>query len=158
MRQFDWSGTAPVLDPLPRWVRAQVLATGDLTISGRTVPGEGARARDIQRLLLAGVEPARLARAGVGWVVVESGTAGEISSATRTLAALPVAYRDADVTLYRVGGDTADADPSRRTVMVLAHLVWLAVLAAGAAGTAVATVRRAREKPHLASDAHRGCD
>ena len=24
MRQFDWSGPAPVLDPLPRWVRAHV--------------------------------------------------------------------------------------------------------------------------------------
>ena len=33
MRRFGWSGPAPVLDPLPRWVRADVLATGDLTIS-----------------------------------------------------------------------------------------------------------------------------
>jgi hypothetical protein len=27
MRRFDWSGSAPVLDPLPRWVSADVLAS-----------------------------------------------------------------------------------------------------------------------------------
>ena len=48
MRRFSWSGPAPVLDPLPRWVRADVLTTGDLAISGVTVPGEGAHARAVQ--------------------------------------------------------------------------------------------------------------
>lgn len=144
MRRFDWAGPAPVLDPLPRWVHAQVLATGDLTISGRRVPGEGSRAREVQRLLLDGAEPAQLARAEVGWVVVESGTAGEMGSATKTLAALPVVYHDTDMTLYRVGGDTAGAEPSRRTVMVVMHLVWLAVLVTGAVGTAVAAIRTRR--------------
>jgi hypothetical protein len=142
MRQFAWSGPAPILDPLPRWVRAQVLATGDLTISGRTVLGEGDRARDVQRLLLDGAEPARLAGAGVGWVVVESGSAGEIGAAARTLAALPVVYRDADITLYRVGGDTPGAEPSRRRLMVLAHAVWVATLGLSAAGSAITAWRR----------------
>ena len=145
MRRFGWSGPAPVLDPLQRWVRADVLSTGDLTISGRTVLGEGGRARDVQRLLLDGAEPVKLARAGIGWVVVESGTAGEMGSAAKTLAAFPVVYHDADMTLYRVGGDAPGAGASRRTLMVLAHLVWLTVLAAGAVGTAVAAVLRARE-------------
>ncbi len=31
MRQFGWAGGAPVLDPLPRWVRAEVLSTGRYT-------------------------------------------------------------------------------------------------------------------------------
>jgi len=136
-----------VLDPLPRWVRARVLATGDLTISGRTVLGEGRFAREVQRLLLGGAEPARLARAGVGWVVVESGTAGEMGKAAKTLATLPVVYRDADMTLYQVGGDSAGASPRERALMVLAHLVWVAVLVVGAGGTTVATVRRARLRP-----------
>ena len=56
--QFAWAGDAPVLDPLPRWVRADVLTTGDLTISGRagarrgrprprrrTAAGDGRRSR-----------------------------------------------------------------------------------------------------------------
>src|ERR1700742_4675447 len=49
MRRFAWSGSAPVLDPLPRWLRADVLTTGDLTIAGATVLGEGNRARDVQQ-------------------------------------------------------------------------------------------------------------
>ena len=73
MRRFAWAGAAPVLDPLPRWVRADVLTTGDLTIAGRTVPGEGGRARAVQQMLLSGADREALARAGVGWVVVESG-------------------------------------------------------------------------------------
>jgi hypothetical protein len=74
MRQFSWAGPAPVLDPLPRWVRADVLTTGDLTISGQTVPGEGGRARAVQDLLLAGAPADRLAAAGAGWVVAELGS------------------------------------------------------------------------------------
>ena len=125
MRHFTWAGPAPVLDPLPRWVRADVLTTGDLTISGQTVPGEGDRARAVQHLLVTGADRETLARAGVGWVVVESG--GE----TPPLA-LPVAYRDEDLTVYRVGGDYPAA--SHRPVLIAAHLVWLAMLVLGAAG------------------------
>ena len=146
MRRFGWSGPAPVLDPLPRWVRARVWSTGDLTISGRTIPGEGGRARGIQQLLLDGVQPRVLEQAGVGWVVVESGTAGETGSAAKTLAMLPVAYRDADITLYRVGGTIAGASPGRRTLMVCAHLVWLAVLVAGAVGTLTTRFRCANRR------------
>jgi hypothetical protein len=137
MRRFSWSGPAPVLDPLPRWVRADVLATGDLRISGRLVPGEGTRARDVQELLLDGAEPAALARAGVGWVVVESGTDGQIGSAASTLARLPVAYRDDDLALYEVGGNAPGASAAHRLVTTTAHLVWLALLVVGAGGAAV---------------------
>ena len=63
---------APVLDPLPRWVRADVLTTGDLTIGGHTVPGEGGRARAVQQLLLAGADRDRLAACRGGLGVVES--------------------------------------------------------------------------------------
>jgi hypothetical protein len=135
MRQFNWSGPAPVLDPLPRFVRAEVLATGDLTISGESVPGEGSHARAVQRTLLAGGPPQALADAGVGWVVVESGSAGAIGDAQRTLDALPVAYRDGDLTLYRVGGSSQVAPQGKRVVAVAVHLVWLALLiGAGVAG------------------------
>jgi hypothetical protein len=140
MRRFSWVGDAPVLDPLPRWVRAEVLTTGDLTISGQTVPGEGGRAREVQRLLLSGADHDALARAGVGWVIVETG--GDTLSL-----ALPVAYRDYDLTVYRSGGDHPAA--SHRGVMVAAHLVWLATLVAGASGmaaSAIAVRRRAHAK------------
>jgi hypothetical protein len=134
MRRFAWSGPAPVLDPLPRWVRADVLVTGDLIISGKTVPGEGFRAHEVQRLLLTGADPAELRRAGVAWLVVEAGTSGEIGSAARSFQSLPVAYRGHDLTLYRVGGTAAGVPADRRLLAVIAHLVWLAMLIGGAIG------------------------
>jgi hypothetical protein len=147
MRRFGWSGHAPVLDPLPRWVAADVLTTGDLLVSGVTVAGEGTRARAIQRLLLGGAEPAALRDAGVSWVLLESGTPGDTGAAAGTLSALPAAYRDADLTLYRVGGQTSGPAAAARRAVVVAHLVWLAMLVAGAAGVGFRLadrIRRAR--------------
>ena len=138
MRRFAWSGPASVLDPLPRWLRADVLTTGDLTISGTTVIGEGNRARGVQRLLLAGADPNTLRRAGVGWLVVELGTPGDMGLAARTFERLPMAYRGRDLVLYRVGGDTAGASAGRRLTVVIAHLAWLELLIGAAAGMAAA--------------------
>ncbi|MGA8331201.1 MAG: hypothetical protein WB777_18175 [Mycobacterium sp.] len=136
MRRFAWSGPAPVLDPLPRWLRADVMSSGDLTISGAIVRGEGDRARDIQRLLLEGAEPQQLRDAGVGWLVVELGTPGDMGRAARTLDLLPVTYRGRDLALYRVGGATAGASANLRRTAVIAHLAWLMLLVGGAAGLA----------------------
>jgi hypothetical protein len=123
MRRFAWAGQSPVLDPLPRWVSADVLTTGDLTIGGRTVPGEGSRARDVQQLLLAGADRDALAAAGVGWVVVEKIWDTGWSAPALTL---PVAYQDEDLTLYRVGGDHPVA--AGRGVILAVHWVWLGLL------------------------------
>jgi hypothetical protein len=142
MRRFSWAGPAPVLDPLPRWVRADVLTTGDLAISGVVVPGEGNHARAVQDLLLAGPDPAALAPAGVGWVVVEADSAGDMGAAARTLDALTPVYRDDEFALYRIGGNTAGASPARRTATVIAHLAWLAMLIGGAVGAVVSGWRR----------------
>lgn len=142
MRLFTWAGPAPVLDPLPRWVRAEVLSTGDVTVAGRTVTGEGDHARAVQRLLLSGADPATLAAAGVGWVVVEGGTPGDMGQAARTLARLPIAYRDGEMTLYRAGGMTPPAAPSRRIAVIAAHLLWAGMLIGSAAVLAVQSARR----------------
>jgi hypothetical protein len=140
MRRFAWAGDAPVLDPLPRWVRADVLTTGDLTIGGRTVPGEGSRAREVQRLLLTGADRATLASAGVGWVVVENVWNTGWSAPALPL---PVAYQDADLTLYRVGGDHPPA--SGRAVMLAVHWIWLGTLVlSGVLASALALRARAR--------------
>lgn len=142
MRLFSWSGAAPVLDPLPRWVRADVLSTGDLVISGTTIAGEGAHARAVQQLLLSGPDPAALAAAGVAWLVVESDSAGDMGSAARTLGALPPVYRDREIALYRIGGRTAPVAAGQRTVTVIAHLAWLALLLGGGAGAVIGAWRR----------------
>lgn len=144
MRQFGWSGPAPVLDPLPRWVRADVLATGDLRIGGQTVAGEGSHARDVQRLLESGADPAELARAGVGWVVVQRGTPGAMGSAARSVGQLPVVYQDRDIALYRVGGATAPAARGGRTIVIAAHLVWAVLLIGAGMTLAARTLSRRR--------------
>ncbi len=149
MRRFAWSGPAPVLDPLPRWVRADVLTTGDLTISGVSVPGEGSRAREVQGLLLAGADPVTLRRAGVTWLVVESGTPGDMGMAARTFERLPVSYRGRDLVLYRVGGTAIGVSADRRLVVMFAHVVWLAMLAGGLAMAG----SRLRARRHPASAA-----
>jgi hypothetical protein len=146
MRHFAWAGDAPVLDPLPRWLRADVLTTGDLTIGGRTVPGEGQRARNVQALLVSGAGRDQLAKAGVGWVVVESG------DATNHLD-LPVAYRDRDIVVYRVGGDHPAA--AGRGIVLAAHSGWLATLATGLAGIAGAAFRRHRSRRRVLAKARR---
>ncbi|ULE35571.1 hypothetical protein K3G64_08060 [Mycobacterium sp. IDR2000157661] len=135
MRQFAWAGDAPVLDPLPRWVRADVLMTGDLNVGDHTVPGEGERARAVQDLLLDGAGAERLAQAGVGWVVVESPSRSAVLT-------LPVAYRDDDIALYRVGGSAPRA--GGRALVLTAHLAWLALLIGGLVGLAAGVRRSAR--------------
>ena len=127
MRRFAWAGPAPVLDPLPRWVRADVLSTGDLVISGRTVAGEGNRAREVQRLLSSGADAEALAAAGVGWVVTETG------STAASLGQLTIDYSDADLTLYRVGGADSGAPRWKRNMVIAAHLIWAGMLVIGAA-------------------------
>lgn len=133
MRHFPWAGAAPVLDPLPRWVSADVLTTGDLDIGGRMVPGEGTRARAVERLVLSGAGVEELAAAGVGWVVVEGRGGPRLS--------LPVAFADDDIAVYRVGGDRPAA--SHRGIAIAAHLAWLAAVLAGAAGMTAARRRSA---------------
>jgi hypothetical protein len=145
MRMFFWSGPAPVLDPLPRWVRADVLSTGDLTISGVTIPGEGAHARSVQELLRSGREPAVLAAAGVTWLVVESDTAGDMGDAARTVDTLTPTYRDGQIAVYWIGGHTAGAPASRVRATLIAHWAWLALLVVGGAG-AVFTGWRRRDR------------
>ncbi|PEG61874.1 hypothetical protein H5U98_01465 [Mycolicibacterium boenickei] len=136
MRMFYWAGASPVLDPLPRWLRAEVLSTGDLVIGGQVVPGEGTRAREVQDLLRSGADRRTMADAGVGWLVVETnGVPAELD--------LPVAYRDGDIALYRIGGDHP-ASP-HRGVLIAAHLVWLGVLAGGAIGMVVSLWRGRRQ-------------
>ena len=121
MRQFGWSGPAPVLDPLPRWVRAEVLSTGDLIVSGRIVSGEGTRAREVQQLLTAGADRTALAAAGVGWVVE---------------------YTDHDMMLYRVDGVSPVVPQWKRTTMIVAHLIWSMMIATGALVMGVTAWRR----------------
>jgi hypothetical protein len=52
-------------------------------------------------------------------------------------------YRDKELALYRIGGQTVGASPDIRRAAMLAHLAWLAMLIVGAVGGALSRRRRA---------------
>ncbi|QXN91427.1 hypothetical protein KV110_40010 [Nocardia iowensis] len=132
-RKFRYSGTAPVLDPAPRMLPRDVLQTGELPVRGRTVSGEGARARAVETLLLQGGSAQELAGHGVGWVLVERRTPGPLGESKTTLAQLDPVYDDADLALYRVPGaiEQRDDPPIRRSLVIAAHALWAALLIGG---------------------------
>ncbi|WP_306358022.1 MULTISPECIES: hypothetical protein [unclassified Nocardia] len=145
-RKFRYSGPAPVLDPAPRMLRRDVLQTGELPVRGTTVAGEGARAGEVERLLLRGGSATELARLGVGWVLVEGGTPGPVGESKTTLAQLEPVYYTPALQLYRVPGPITahDATPATRRTSGAAHLAWAALLVAG---TLAALTPRRRAQP-----------
>ncbi|WP_324193778.1 hypothetical protein [Nocardia otitidiscaviarum] len=145
-RKFRYSGPAPVLDPAPRMLRRDVLQTGELPVRGATVAGEGARAGEVERLLLRGGSATELARLGVGWVLVEGGTPGPVGESKTTLAQLEPVYYTPALQLYRVPGPITahDATPATRRTSGAAHLAWAALLVAG---TLAALTPRRRTQP-----------
>lgn len=137
MRRFPWAPRAPVLDPLPRWVRAEVLATGDLVVSGRTISGEGNHAHEVHRLLADGADAATLAAAGVGWVLTETGI--------RSMPGLEPDYADGTLVLYRIGGVGLAVPQWKRTAVISAHLIWASMLVGGAVVLALGGSGRVRQ-------------
>ncbi|SNY87562.1 hypothetical protein SAMN04244553_4510 [Nocardia amikacinitolerans] len=143
-RKFPYSGAAPVLDPAPRMLPNDVLQTGELPVRGRTVSGEGTRARDVETLLLQGGSAQDLASLGVEWVLVERTTPGPLGQSKNTLAQLDPVYSDDDLALYRVpGNDPIVAAQNHRWLAITAHLLWAALLIGGPA-LAVVARRRSR--------------
>ncbi|MEV0028848.1 hypothetical protein [Nocardia sp. NPDC050793] len=131
-RRFPYSGAAPVLDPAPRMLPNDVLQTGELPVRGRTVSGEGTRAREVETLLLQGGSAQDLARLGVEWVLVERTTPGPLGESKTTLAQLEPVYADDHLALYRVPGpDPTLATPDHRWLAVAAHLLWAVMLIGG---------------------------
>lgn len=140
-RKFRYSGKAPVLDPAPRLLPQDVLQTGELPVRGRTVSGEGTRARAVETLLLHGGSTQELADHGVGWVLLERGTPGPLGESKTTLAQLEPIFSDADLTLYRVPGTIQQHDASlvTRAFAIAAHVLWVVLLVGG---LLIATITR----------------
>ncbi|MER7452794.1 hypothetical protein ABTW96_21180 [Nocardia beijingensis] len=148
-RKFRYSGASPVLDPAPRMLPNDVLQTGELPVRGRTVSGEGARAREVENLLLHGGAPADLSRLGVGWILVERTTPGPVGASASTLAQVEQVYEDTDLALYRVPDviERGASTTTQRSIAIAAHVLWTALLIAGpliALGTRVRSRRRPR--------------
>nr|WP_245673140.1 hypothetical protein [Nocardia lijiangensis] len=143
-RKFPYSGAAPVLDPAPRMLPNDVLQTGELPVRGRTVSGEGSRAREVETILLQGGSARDLSRLRVEWVLVERTTPGPLGESKTTLAQLEPVYTDDHLALYRVPGPDPTAVPqNHRWIAAAAHLLW-AVLLVGCPVLAVVAKRSSR--------------
>ena len=78
----------------------------------------------------------------MGWLVVESDSAGDMGAATRTLGALTPVFADKEFALYRIGGVTAGVPSASRRATLIAHLAWLVMLSWAAAVLLVGAWRR----------------
>jgi hypothetical protein len=146
-RKFPDSGPAPVLDPAPRILPNDVLQTGELPVHGRTVTGEGARAREVEQALLHGAAPPALAALGVGWILVERTSPGPLGDSKTTLAQLNPVYTDPDLALYRVPNPTAlytRSHPAHRRISIAAHMIWALLLILGTIGCLLDRIRAHR--------------
>lgn len=125
-RSFAWAPGRSVLDPAPRLLPVTTVVDDRLAVSGHLLTGEDLRAREVGRVLTAGAALAdRLARLGIGWLVVEHGTPGDLPD----LSALRPAYRGSDVSLYVVPARVAEDRPSAARIAAVVTGDLLALLA-----------------------------
>lgn len=95
-RAYPWNPDRMVLDPLPRYLSAEVLTDDTLRVGDVTVAGENPRIRELRRLLRDG-RP--VAGTGVRWVVVQRGSTEAVDPAW--LAGLEKVHEGPALTLYR---------------------------------------------------------
>jgi len=126
-RAFDWTGGRTVLDPAPRAFDRTVVVDDTLVVGGTVIAGEDRRAGAVRAALAAG-EP--LGPLGIGWVLVERGTPGEV---VVPAAAVPV-HLGPDLELYRLP-DYRPADLPRPPVapVLLADLLAVGLVLGAAA-------------------------
>ena len=96
---YPWNRSRTVIDPLPRYVDADVLTDDRLLVGDRVVGGENRRAARVRDALAAG-RP--LAALGVRWVVVER-VVGEAPVPPGALAGLRLVHAGSDLLLYENG-------------------------------------------------------
>lgn len=151
-RSFAWNGHRTVLDPAPRWFGQEVVVEDRLPLAGMEVAGESAWADTVRGVLAGSDVPARLADAGVSWVLVEHGTPGTLPDSWPGTAADVV--NGPDLTLYRLPGmdpaaaARASTGPPAAAVLAAdaaAVLTVLGCLVAAGAG------RRRRTRRHKGS-------
>ena len=113
-RAFAWNGGRTLLDPAPRALPRTVVVDDTLVVDGTVVAGEDRRAAAVRAALAAG-EP--LGRLGVGWILVERGTPGQVPP--DALVGAQRRYAGPDLELYRLSrprpGPDGRCPPRRRS-------------------------------------------
>jgi hypothetical protein len=131
-RQFGWNDRRTQLDPAPRFLPRSVVVDDTLVVGDRALRGEDRRAAEVGAAI---GDPDRLARLGIGWVLVEHGTPGAVEPAE--LAGLMPVYDGRWLTLYRVPGPVSDP-PAGVSDFAAARATVLAVDAAAVLAVVVA--------------------
>ncbi len=96
---YPWNAGRTVIDPLPRYVDADVLVDDRLIVGDRVLRGENPRAAEVRRVLEAG-RP--LAGLGVRWVVVQR-VEGGAAVPPAALTGLRLVHPGTDLQLYENG-------------------------------------------------------
>ena len=112
-RGFAWNGFRTQLDPAPRALPESVLTDDTLQVGAERIAGEDPRIGDVRAARTAG----QLTDAGIGWILVEHGTPGNVDS--RLLTGASEVWSGEWLTLYRTPG-----------VPVVKAIAWCPVLLA----------------------------
>ncbi|MGW5718275.1 hypothetical protein ACWEVP_19060 [Amycolatopsis sp. NPDC003865] len=100
-RGFAWNDDRTQLDPAPRVLPKPVLMDDTLQVGADRVAGEDPRIGDVR----AATSARELTAAGIGWILVEHGTPGEVDG--RLLAGATPVWSGEWLTLYRTPGEPA---------------------------------------------------
>lgn len=132
-----WNDRTPVLDPAGRFFDRTTVTNDELEVSGQTIAGEDPRAARIGRILDEGRNvPRRLARAGIGIVVIETDAPGAQEAAKPLASSRSIPVGGEGLRLVGLDGARATTvDPDDRRLMtvtwsVAGLVVLLALLGA----------------------------
>jgi hypothetical protein len=100
-RGFGWNGDRTQLDPAPRALPKPVLMDDTLQVGTDRIAGEDPRIGDVR----AATSAQELTDAGIGWILVEHGTPGEVDP--QLLAGATPVWSGEWLTLYRTPGEAA---------------------------------------------------
>jgi hypothetical protein len=96
---YPWNFSRTVIDPLPRYVDADVVMDDRLIVGDKVIDGENRRAAEVRRTLSAGLP---LSALGVRWVVVQR-VEGAAPVPPAALAGLRLVHAGSDLQLYENG-------------------------------------------------------
>lgn len=126
-RSFAWNEHRTQLDPAPRMLPRSTVIDDRLRVGETVVAGEDTRARRVRSATSA----ADLARAGIGWILVEHGTPGRAEPAL--LEGTAEVWSGPWLSLHRVPGDVSPTEIPRTQIIAVTLANGLAVgLVAGA--------------------------
>jgi hypothetical protein len=138
-RRFGWNGDRTQLDPAPRFLTRTAIVDDTLVVGASRIRGEDPRAAEVFDAVRAG-RP--LGSYGVGWVLVENGTPGDVDP--RVLSGLTAVHNGQWLSLYRVSGPIATVHPPEPPSAPVLIADAFAIILLCAAGIVTAARLRAR--------------